>query len=39
MKKKLLFTLALLSAIVQGAWAQNFGGGDGSAKNPYIIHT
>ena len=34
--------LALLCAMVLGAWADGastFGGGDGSAKNPYIINT
>ena len=40
MKTKILFAIALLCMAVQGAWAQSsFGGGDGSAKNPYIIST
>ena len=39
-KKHSLMILALLCAVVQGAWADgSFGGGDGSAKNPYIINT
>ena len=40
MRLKGFMTLALLCALVQGAWADSsFGGGDGSAKNPYIINT
>ena len=41
MGKYLFLIFSLLSAVVQGAWADNekFGGGDGSAKNPYIINT
>ena len=41
-RQKVFMTLALLCAVVQGAWADvtsSFGGGDGSAKNPYIINT
>lgn len=41
MKSKLLFSiLALLCLFAQGAWADDaaaFGGGDGTAKTPYII--
>ena len=36
MRKTVLMTIALLCVVVQGAWA-DFSGGDGSAKNPYII--
>ena len=40
MKKHFLMMFALLCTMVQGAWADSsFGGGDGSAKNPYIINT
>ena len=40
MKKSLYIILALLCMVAQGAWADStFGGGDGSAKNPYIINT
>ena len=42
MQKRLCLMLALLSAVVLGAradGASSFGGGDGSAKNPYIIST
>ncbi len=38
MQKTFYLILSLLCAVVQVAWAQ-FGGGDGSAKNPYIIST
>ena len=40
MKRYLLIIIALLCMMVQGALADSsFGGGDGSAKNPYIINT
>ena len=40
MKKSLFIVLTLLCMVAQGAWADSsFGGGDGSAKNPYIINT
>lgn len=40
MKRYLLIIIALLCMVVQGALAVSiFGGGDGSAKNPYIINT
>ena len=43
MKTKVLSTLVLLFALAQGAVAEgtarNFGGGDGSAKNPYLINS
>ena len=42
MNKHLLFIIALLCMVAQGAWADGtstFGGGDGSAKTPYIIST
>ena len=40
MKKTVMLLLALLCMVAQGAWADStFGGGDGSAKNPYIIRT
>ncbi|MBO4812431.1 MAG: hypothetical protein J5552_12855 [Prevotella sp.] len=35
MRKTVLMTIALLCAVVQGAWAEF--SGDGSAKNPYIL--
>lgn len=40
MLKKLCIMLMLLSMTVLRVWADStFGGGDGSAKNPYIINT
>ena len=40
MKKTVMLLFALLCMVAQGAWADStFGGGDGSAKNPYIIKT
>ena len=40
MKIKTFLIFALLCMVAQGAWADSaFGGGDGSAKNPYIIST
>ena len=40
MKKTIVLTIALLCVMVQGTWAESsFGGGDGSAKNPYMINT
>ena len=43
MKTKVLSTLVLLLALAQGVVAEgtasNFGGGDGSAKNPYLINS
>ena len=43
MKTKVLSTHVLLFALAQGAVAEgtarNFGGGDGSAKNPYLINS
>ena len=42
MKRVKFLIIALLCTVAQGAWADGastFGGGDGSAKNPYIINT
>ena len=40
MQKRLCLMLVLLCTMVLGAWADSpFSGGDGSAKNPYIIST
>lgn len=38
MKRTRQLIIALLCTVVQGAWAQ-FGGGDGTSGNPYIIST
>ena len=40
MRRQILMTLVLLLTMTQSILAQSsFGGGDGSAKNPYIINT
>ena len=42
MRLKVYMAFVLLCAVAQGSWADgtsSFGGGDGSAKSPYIINT